>query len=360
MAIAHVNQCLEAGKILVGAGKRHETRQQAEEILAQIQANFLPDSMYPNVIFVSRSQLTRKFCHDTLRRGALKVDTLFLEILPFLIERGDAQLAHKNGRLEVFAFRSGYDDPDSPPQSRESGSDSTPPTPKSGPISAFDTPISANFRNEKNEVSRGEIEAISANSANSAYSFNTKETELRETEFGGIGQNDCTPVPERGYTTVLYDRSTRIRVRTNNLPETPASDAGGQSEGVPLDMSAQCSETSSGVEKFDSEKVCSGVPNSTHIRDYAEIAEIAEIAPDSPRELPNFQLRKLRVKMRKLLSGQTFGSAKHSLMLRIIRVRSRYLKRSFRLRQLRWLWTLRPTAKIRVPGFIRTLVTSGF
>jgi hypothetical protein len=44
-AIQHVGACLASAKILVGRGRRHETRQQAEEILVKIRDFFAPDTV---------------------------------------------------------------------------------------------------------------------------------------------------------------------------------------------------------------------------------------------------------------------------------------------------------------------------
>jgi DNA polymerase I-like protein with 3'-5' exonuclease and polymerase domains len=107
-AIQHVGACLASLQILVGRGRRHETRQQAEEILVKVRAFFAPDMVYPDTIYVSRSRLTRKFCHTTSRKGALQTDTLYLEIIPYLREIGEACLAFKQGKLEIYAFRAEY------------------------------------------------------------------------------------------------------------------------------------------------------------------------------------------------------------------------------------------------------------
>jgi DNA polymerase I-like protein with 3'-5' exonuclease and polymerase domains len=121
-AIEHVGACLASAKILVGRGRRQETRQQAEEILVKIRDFFAPDTVYPDTIYVARSRLTRKFCHHTSRKGALQTDTLFLEIIPYLDETGSAKRVFKQGKYEVYAFRA-TDAP--PPVSPSSDTNST-------------------------------------------------------------------------------------------------------------------------------------------------------------------------------------------------------------------------------------------
>jgi DNA polymerase I-like protein with 3'-5' exonuclease and polymerase domains len=105
LAIQHVGACLASAKMLVGRGRRHETRQQAEEILVKIRDLFAPDTVYPDTIYVSRSRLTRKFCQHTSRKGALQTDILYLEIIPYLCETGEAKRVFKQGKYEVYAFR---------------------------------------------------------------------------------------------------------------------------------------------------------------------------------------------------------------------------------------------------------------
>jgi hypothetical protein len=114
-AIQHVGACLASLQILVGRGRRHETRQQAEEILVKVRAFFAPDMVYPDTIYVSRSRLTRKFCQHTSRKGALQTDVLYLEIIPYLRETGEACLAFKQGKLEIYAFRATDTLPPVPP-----------------------------------------------------------------------------------------------------------------------------------------------------------------------------------------------------------------------------------------------------
>ena len=124
IAIDHVAQCLGAVKSLVGSAKRFETRQQAEAILSQIRHRFSVDSIYPDTIYVGRGKLTRVFCPNPKRMGSLQTDELYNEILPYLIETGEAQLCFKEGKLEVYAFRAsdeGPFGPDSGGEGRESG-----------------------------------------------------------------------------------------------------------------------------------------------------------------------------------------------------------------------------------------------
>ena len=105
LAIKHVQACIASMDIMAGRGRRHETRQQAEEILARIRLYFRPDPIYVDTIYVSRSNLTRKFCHNTQRKGALQADELYEEILPYLRSIGESALVCKEGKYEIHAFR---------------------------------------------------------------------------------------------------------------------------------------------------------------------------------------------------------------------------------------------------------------
>jgi DNA polymerase I-like protein with 3'-5' exonuclease and polymerase domains len=272
-AIAHVDQCLAAGRVLAGAGKRLETRQEAEVILAHIQGSFTPDTKYPDVIFVDRTHLTRKFSHnDFRRRDPSKTGSLFLETIPYLIETGDALLAYKKGRLEVFGFRAGYYGPDDSPKLE----DSTPPGSKNRTISSVNPANSSNFLTGKTEVSRGNPEAISSNSSISSSPDKISEMPLGEIDLEEIGQNDGGP--DQGISE--SDLSTRLQLGENsNVTDnlTPVPNPGG--------------ECSKGSEQ-DSEIGGSAASISSTLFDQEENEEIEEIARDSRGELPHFQLRK--------------------------------------------------------------------
>ena len=56
-------------------------------------------------IYVGRSDLTRTYCHDPSRRGALKPRDLYHRLIPALIQQGKAALVEKTGKKEVYAFR---------------------------------------------------------------------------------------------------------------------------------------------------------------------------------------------------------------------------------------------------------------
>ena len=85
---------------------------------------------YPDTIFVNRSRLTSAFCHHTSRTTAITTDDLYLQIIPELERQGQAQLALKKGKFEVYAFRVSDLDDDTPPSGPgPNAPSSTPPDP---------------------------------------------------------------------------------------------------------------------------------------------------------------------------------------------------------------------------------------
>jgi hypothetical protein len=153
-AIEHVSQCQEAAKVLAGNAKRFETRQQAESILSQIRYRFSADSVYPDTIYVNRSRLTRTFCLHQNRHGALQTDELYIEILPYLIETGDAQLCFKNGKLEIYAFRASDEEPPG-----TSGPDTQTPPKPSPPASDSDLKQEESQKTDDDSHARGHAHA---------------------------------------------------------------------------------------------------------------------------------------------------------------------------------------------------------
>jgi hypothetical protein len=160
LAMKHVLGCFGAVEILAGSGKRMETRQLAEELLEKIRHAFAPDTTYTDTIYVSRSKLTRRFCHNTSRRGSLQTDQLYLEIIPYLIQTGDAKMVFKKDRLEIYAFRASYDQPEPPSQGSSEPSKTTPPNlwepepifPTKGPDSPHSTfPPQNSYENFKSD-----------------------------------------------------------------------------------------------------------------------------------------------------------------------------------------------------------------
>lgn len=105
-AIIHVAECLEAASWLDGIAHRVSIAEDAEVIFERIIVNFANQRRGPT-IYVSRSDLTRTYCHDSGRRGALKPHDLYNRLIPALMRQGKAALASKEGKREVYAFRAG-------------------------------------------------------------------------------------------------------------------------------------------------------------------------------------------------------------------------------------------------------------
>ena len=103
LAAEHGRYCLAAGRALDAIGRRGEIRDEANAILANIRTEWKASAKH-GTIEATRTQLTHRFASNPNRRGALTPARLYSEILPDLIQRRQARLARKEGRLEVYQF----------------------------------------------------------------------------------------------------------------------------------------------------------------------------------------------------------------------------------------------------------------
>jgi hypothetical protein len=103
LAIAYVEEHMRGAEFLTQYGQRKAAQEQAEVILASVRKNF--QAQRPDTIYVTRSDLTRKFCTNIGRAGALSPEDLYLRIIPELEREGEACRALKRGKFEVYAFR---------------------------------------------------------------------------------------------------------------------------------------------------------------------------------------------------------------------------------------------------------------
>jgi hypothetical protein len=103
-AIDHVAESLEAARWLDGIAHRVHITEDAEVLFTRILRDF---AVYRrgDTIYARRNDLTRAYCHDSARRGAMRPHDLYHRLLPTLIGQGKAQLAMKEGKKEVYAFR---------------------------------------------------------------------------------------------------------------------------------------------------------------------------------------------------------------------------------------------------------------
>ena len=102
VAIEHIKGCLEAAEFLDSIANRAEIAREAEILLAYVRRDF---QSYDDFIFLTRTDLTRRFCQHSGRKGSWKTDDLYLRFIPYLQRRGEACLLPKTGKQEVFAFR---------------------------------------------------------------------------------------------------------------------------------------------------------------------------------------------------------------------------------------------------------------
>jgi hypothetical protein len=101
LAMAHVDQNMLASDFLDKYADAKTVSQQAEGILPVIQKEF---RRWGDTVYAIRSDLTRKFCHNTGRRGALTVSDLYDKIIPQLQAQGECVLVENRGKFKVYAF----------------------------------------------------------------------------------------------------------------------------------------------------------------------------------------------------------------------------------------------------------------
>ena len=97
---------MTAAEFIDRYGARKTAQEQAEVVLAIVRREFKPAR--PDTIYVTRSELTRRFCLHTGRRGAMTTDDLYLQIIPELERQGEAIQVLKRGKFEVYAFRTEF------------------------------------------------------------------------------------------------------------------------------------------------------------------------------------------------------------------------------------------------------------
>ena len=103
-AIAHVDACLEAAKMLEGIAQQFSTEQEAEVLHARILRDFAVHRRGPT-IYVVRSDLTRMYCPHTRRPGSTQPRDLYDRLIPLLMRQNKARLVVKDGKREVYGFR---------------------------------------------------------------------------------------------------------------------------------------------------------------------------------------------------------------------------------------------------------------
>jgi hypothetical protein len=108
-AANYVEAHMKAAEFIDRYGARKVAQEQAEVILAIVRREF--KAARPDTIYVTRSELTRRFCHNTGRRGAITPADLYLQIIPELERQGEVIQALKRGRFEAYAFRTEFSPP---------------------------------------------------------------------------------------------------------------------------------------------------------------------------------------------------------------------------------------------------------
>jgi len=101
-AIAHHDHCMAAAERLDSIAHKAEVSTEAEILLANVRRDY---EALNGVVLLSRSELTKRYCPNSGRKGSWKPDDLYSRFIPQLGRQGDAFLVHKQGKLEIYAFR---------------------------------------------------------------------------------------------------------------------------------------------------------------------------------------------------------------------------------------------------------------
>jgi hypothetical protein len=106
LAICFVDEHLRAAAFLDRYGIRKAAQERAEVILATVRRDFR--AQRPDTIFLTRTEVTRKFCTNIGRAGSLTPEDLYLRIIPDLERQGEVTRVVKRGKFEVYAFRTEF------------------------------------------------------------------------------------------------------------------------------------------------------------------------------------------------------------------------------------------------------------
>jgi hypothetical protein len=101
-----VEQNMRAADFLDRYSARKAAKERAEVILATVRRDVR--AQRPNTIYLTRTELTRKFCTNIGRAGSLTPDDLYLRIIPELERQGEVTRVIKRGKYEVYGFRSEF------------------------------------------------------------------------------------------------------------------------------------------------------------------------------------------------------------------------------------------------------------
>lgn len=105
-AARYVEAHMQGAEFIDRYGVRKVIEERAEVVLATVRRKF--NATPPDTIYVTRSDLTRQFCMHTGRRGAMTPEELYLKIIPELERQGEATRVVKQGRFEIYAFRTEF------------------------------------------------------------------------------------------------------------------------------------------------------------------------------------------------------------------------------------------------------------
>jgi DNA polymerase I len=102
-AISHIAECMKASAYMDTISDDAFEEDQADVILATIRKDFKGQAAEDGTIYLSKTDLTRRFCNHG-RSRLFNTVTLYLKIIPQLQARGECVQVVKQERLEVYAF----------------------------------------------------------------------------------------------------------------------------------------------------------------------------------------------------------------------------------------------------------------
>ena len=89
-AIEHTNECLKAADFLDAIANKEVIAREAEILFAHVGSDF---RRVDDFIFLTRTDLTRRYCRNSGRAGSWKPDDLYLRFILHLQRRGEACLS---------------------------------------------------------------------------------------------------------------------------------------------------------------------------------------------------------------------------------------------------------------------------
>ena len=103
IAIEHVDACLEAASYMESINNRQTVIEDSNNFLGRVLNEF--DNQKKNgFIILTRTEITKKYCHHSNRVGLWKPEYIYKSLIPYLQRNNQAALIKKEGKKETYAF----------------------------------------------------------------------------------------------------------------------------------------------------------------------------------------------------------------------------------------------------------------